>query len=241
LNWPPSGAGSGDRGDERREDVDDGDRVDAVSEDGELYQRWASGDHAAAEELVGRHFDQIARFFANKVADASDSEELVSKSFEIVQRKLGTFRGDSSFRTYLFGIAHNVLRDYVKVRGRRPDVDFEVTKMVDIGPSPSVVMAERKEQALLLQAMRSIPLNYQIVLELSFFEELTQAEIAGVLALPPGTVASRLRRGKDQLEKKIVELAETAAIRESTMTRMSDWARSIRKLLDIEDKSRRED
>ena len=114
-------------------------------DDKELYRRWAEGDLKQGEALIDRHLLYIGRFFANKVADVADTEDLVGQTFEIVAKNLGTYRGDSSFRTFLFGIARNVLRDYIKKKRRQPgDVDFEVTRIADIGPSPSVIVAERK-------------------------------------------------------------------------------------------------
>jgi len=205
-----------------------------MSTDAELYSAWAEGDTAAATTLVQRHIAQVGRFFSNKVADPMDTEDLVGRTFEICAQKLGSFRGDSRFRTYLFGIAHNVLRDYVKKRSRQPDLDFEVTMIKDIGPSPSVIIAERKEQTLLLEAMRSIPVAYQVALELAFFEEMTQAEISELLGVPPGTVASRIRRGKQQLLQRIETMADTRELLESTLSSLADWSRSIRKLLSEE-------
>ena len=202
-----------------------------MTSDTDLYKAWAEGDTAAATTLVQRHIAQVGRFFSNKVADAMDTEDLVARTFEICAQKLGSFRGDSRFRTYLFGIAHNVLRDYVKRRSRQPDLDFEITMIKDIAPSPSVVVGERKEQTLLLEAMRSIPVAYQVALELAFFEELTQAEIAELLGVPPGTVASRIRRGKQQLLERLEALADTRELLDSTLSSLADWSRSIRKLL----------
>ena len=201
-------------------------------DDKELYRLWAEGDRKLGEALIDRHLLHIGRFFANKVADAADTEDLVGQTFEIVAKNLGTYRGDSSFRTFLFGIARNVLRDYIKKKRRQPgDVDFEVTRIADIGPSPSVIVAERKEQTLLLQALRTITLSYQIVLELSFFENMTQAEIAVQLGIAPGTVASRIRRGKQQLYQQLELLAGSRELLESTKSSIQDWAESIRALL----------
>jgi RNA polymerase sigma factor (sigma-70 family) len=207
-----------------------------VADDSKLYARWATGDREAGGHLIDRYLGQLGRFFSNKVVASPDTEDLVALTFEVCAKNLGKFRGESSFRTYLYGIARNVLRDYVKKRGRRPsEVDFRVTRVVDLGPSPSVILGERKEQALLLAAMRAIPLELQIVLELSFFEEMTQAQIAEVLDLPPGTVASRIRRGKTLLFEQIEALADTPQLLESTMHGLRDWARSIREHLDARD------
>jgi RNA polymerase sigma-70 factor (ECF subfamily) len=162
------------------------------------------------------------------VADPADTEDLVAMTFERCSKSLGTFSEESSFRTYLFGIARNLLREYLRSKSRRPnDIDFHVTRLADIAPSPSVVVGERKEQALLLAALRAIPLELQIVIELSFFENMTQREIAEVLEIPPGTVASRIRRGKETLFQSMKELAQSPELLESTMHGLEDWIARI--------------
>jgi len=203
----------------------------ATEQDDEaLYSAWERGDLKAADKLIGRHLHSVGRFLANKVVNAADAEDMACKVFEVCARRLGTFERKSSFRTYLFGIAHNVLRDYIKLNSRKKgaEADFDVMTIFDLGPSPSAVMGHKKEQALLLRALRAIPLSCQIVIELSFFEEMTQIEIAELLDLPPGTVASRLRRGKIRLDAKIEELAESLEVLTSTQHGLQDWAADLK-------------
>ena len=196
-------------------------------DDIELYRSWAEGDLPAGSRLVDRYLESIGRFFANKVTDGADTEDLVGETFERCARSLGRFREGSSFRTYLFGIARNVLRDYIKKKSRRPDIDFHVTRLEELGPSPSVMVGERKERVLLLRALRSLTLDQQIVIELSFFENMTQAEIAQVLGIPPGTVAYRIRRGKAVLLQQIQAYAESSRLLESTMHGLEEWISAI--------------
>ena len=208
--------------------------------DDELYAAWEAGDRDAGSRLVDRHLEGVGRFFANKVANPADTEELVGETFEVCAKTLGRFGRNSAFRTYLFGIARNVLRDYIKKKGRRPkegDVDFHVTSIRDLAPSASVIVGEHKEQALLLEALRAIPLAYQMVIELSFFEGMTQAEIGQVLQMPPGTVASRIRKGKSLLFAQIERLADSPGVLESTMHGLADWAASIQAQLRDDDKT----
>src|SRR5690606_25043605 len=98
------------------------------------------------------------------------------------------FRGQSSFRTYLFGVAHNVLRSHLRGRKREADrLDFGVTSVFDLGLSPTVLIAARREQTLVLQALRRIPLEHQIVLELYYWESMTAKELGEILDVPEGT------------------------------------------------------
>ena len=102
-------------------------------DDFELLDAWRSGDRAAGNTLFERHFDAVCRFFANKVNDNVD--DLIQKTFLGCIEGRDRFRKQSSFRTYLFAVAHNILRVHFRTR---PDdsgeVDFASTT-VERGPT----------------------------------------------------------------------------------------------------------
>lgn len=204
--------------------------VDAQASDEVLYRAWADGDRRAGGMLVDRHVPPISRFFANKVWRGDDVEDLVGRTFEACAKDLGKFRAEGSFRAYLFGIAHNVLRRYL--RDRRHDDAAPIgdgdDARSDDGPSPSAVIGRCHEERVLLRALRRLPLDLQLVLELSYFEELSRTEIAKVLGIPDGTVASRFRKAQAELAEHVARLAETPAIAQSTVHGLADWAKGLR-------------
>lgn len=206
-----------------------------MSKDAELYDAWHAGDAKAGGQLVDRHLGAIGRFFANKVKNETDMEDLVGETFERCARTLGNFRHESSFRAYLYGIANNVLRDYIRRKHKQQhEVDLRTTCLRDLGPTPTTALAERREQVLLLQALRAIPLDCQIALELSYFESMSRRQIAEILEVPAGTVASRIRRGKDMLFSRIEELADSPALLQSTMSNIEGWAESLKAQIEEE-------
>ena len=190
--------------------------MQVVTSDAELYRAWAAGDRAAGATLIDRNLAAVSRFFANKTVATTEHDDLVAMTFERCARSLGGFRGEGSFRGYLLGIALNVLRD--ELRKRPPHPAFGSVSFADLGPSPSRIAAERDEQRLLLAGLRAIPLDYQLVLELHFFEELSREEAATVLGIPPGTVASRLRRGRELLAAAIERLAGSPVLASTTVS-----------------------
>jgi RNA polymerase sigma factor (sigma-70 family) len=193
----------------------------------ELLERWRSGARDAGSELFERHFDGICRFFANKVDREVD--ELVQRTFAACVEGKDRFRGESSFRTYLFGVAHNVLRSHLR-RRKRDSERFEpsVTSVHDLGLSPTALLAARREQTLTLQALRRIPVEHQVVLELYYWENMTAKELGQVLEIPEGTARGRIRRAKQLLEAQLRELSESDAELRSTLSGLETWARALR-------------
>jgi RNA polymerase sigma-70 factor (ECF subfamily) len=192
-----------------------------------LLQAWRSGDQAAGRQLFSRHFDAMKRFFRNKVS--SDIEDLIQQTFMVCVETQERVRPDASFRAYLYGIAHNVLRNALRTKRRKEGpIDFGVTSMHALDPTPSQYVAKRQEQQIILLGLRRIPLDYQVALELYYWEQMDRNEIAEALGIPPGTAATRLRRGRQLLQEQLEELAETPSALEKTITGLETWAAQLR-------------
>ncbi len=193
-----------------------------------LFEAWCDGDRKAGEALFDRHYEGIARFFRNKTDEAS-AADLVQATFLACTEGRERFRGASSVRTYLFSIAHNLLRKHYEKRRRAPEAtDVEALSVFDMDPSPTERIHAREEQRLLLEALRRIPLECQAVLELHYWEKLGTAEIAEIVSVPEGTVKSRLIRGRKLLEEKIEALASSRDALESTTRDLDRWAGELR-------------
>jgi RNA polymerase sigma factor (sigma-70 family) len=198
-----------------------------VESDAELLERWRGGDRLAGESLFERHFDAVARFFRNKVEHGI--EDLIQRTFLACVESRDKFRGDSSFRTFLFSIAHNVLGKHWRTKRRHGDrIDFGVTSVHDLAPSPSMIVAKHDEQRVLLDALRRIPLDHQVVLELHYWEKLSAAEVAEVIGVPEGTAKTRIRRARQLLEEQIRNTVAGSALLQSAVIDLDRWAESLR-------------
>ena len=113
------------------------------------------------------------------------------------------FRGASSFRTFLFAIARNELCAYFRLRKRGDAVDFSVSSIAELGPSPSTLARQRSEREILLAALQQLPVDLQLALELHYWEGLPGPDLAVILEIPEGTVRSRLRRALEQLRERL--------------------------------------
>jgi RNA polymerase sigma-70 factor (ECF subfamily) len=197
--------------------------------DFELLDAWRAGDREAGNTLFERYFDAVCRFFTNKVQHNID--DLIQKTFLGCVEGRDRFQKQASFRTYLFAVAHHVLCAHFRERRRGPEstpIDFSDTSSDQLTPSPSSVLAIHQEQRLLLEALRRIPLDYQLVLELYYWEDMAAPELAQVLGLPEGTVRSRLRRAKEALSAKMTALAAEPALLKSTTSSLEKWVCSLR-------------
>lgn len=195
--------------------------------DDELFRAWQAGDRRAGEALFERHYDALDRFFVNKVGDRAG--DLVQRTFVACIEAAARFRGESSFRTFMFAIARNQLLKHLRDHGRERDrLDPASTSICDLDPSPSVVAARREQERQLLAALRRLPLDEQIALELHYWEQLSATEIAGVLEIPVGTAKSRLRRAHDRLE---AALAGPDPAKAATLDDLERWARELRAAL----------
>lgn len=173
-----------------------------MSDDFAQWRSWVNGDEAAGGALVSRHFLAVYRFFASKLPDQAD--DLTQSTFEACITVRDTFRADSNFRAFLMGIARKQLLRHLEGRGQLMGgrAASEVS-IADLDPSPSTAMAQVQEHERLLNAMRSIPIDFQIVLELHYWQDLHTKEIATILEIPPGTVKSRLFRARERLRESL--------------------------------------
>ena len=118
--------------------------VDA-RDDRSLLDAWAAGDRDAGEALFARYFEAVVRFFQNKLS--RDHDDLIQQTFLGCVESRAGFRGDGSFRAFLFGVAHNVLGKHLRRRYREPAaLDFAQVSIAELGDSPSLVVAVDRQQ-----------------------------------------------------------------------------------------------
>jgi RNA polymerase sigma factor (sigma-70 family) len=198
-----------------------------LASDAELLTAWQAGDRKAGSELIDRYFDPVRRFFLNKVADGA--EDLIQQTFLACVQRRDQIRDPEAFRGYLFAAARTKLFDHLRAGCRQPggDFDFEVESITDVGVSPSGVLAARDDERLLITALRHLPVDLQVALELYYFERVRGRELEIALGVAPGTVRSRLRRGLEILRKKVDELADSPELRKATSSSLERWTERL--------------
>ncbi|MCB9755407.1 MAG: sigma-70 family RNA polymerase sigma factor [Myxococcales bacterium] len=197
------------------------------SEDVALLRAWRAGDPRAGSALLQRYFDSLYRFFAAKVEDEVD--DLIQRTFLALVRHRDAIRDESSFRAYMFSVARREFYHHLRThQRRRAPLDFGTVSLADLGTSPSGVVARRKDEALLVDALRRLPLDLQIALELHYWEDLSTAELAAALEIPHGTAKSTLRRARAQLRRALEEESSASPELARSLEDLDAWARAVR-------------
>jgi RNA polymerase sigma factor (sigma-70 family) len=187
--------------------------------DVDLLEQWSAGSREAGNQLIERHFDVVYRFFRNKVG--TEIDDLVQQTFLGCLEARARYQGQATFKTFLLAIAHKQLyRHYDKQR--RQTIDVAVASLHDLGTSPSGVVARREDHRLLVDALRRVPLEAQLVLELAFWEGLDGNEIAHVLEVPLNTAYTRLRRAKNALRVRLEQLCPDRAAVHKLIEKVDD-------------------
>lgn len=182
----------------------------------QLLEGWRAGDATAGEALVARHWASISRFFRGKIGD--DGADLISQTFLACVEGRDRIEGDN-VKAYLFAVARRRLADMFRTRARRPEIDFSVSSVIDLGTGPVTFVSRREQADILRDALARIPMDDQIALELAYFEGMPTREIAGVLEIPENTVRSRLSRAREKLRAalQLVATPAEAALAESAL------------------------
>ncbi len=198
----------------------------------ELLDAWSEGDVGAGQGLIKRHYEAVYLFFYGKVGPQV-SEDLTQNTFETLCQRRQDFRGESSMRTFLFGIARWKLVHHFERRGGAHPFEPLEDSIHDPALHRSItsLFAAHDREILLVQALRSLSLDDQALLELKDYEGLTATELATVFEIPSGTVASRLRRARGRLRQAVERLAKRPDLVEQTMTNLDAYMRAIRERL----------
>jgi RNA polymerase sigma-70 factor (ECF subfamily) len=174
-----------------------------LDSDEELLEATAAGDDEAFETLYGRYARAVFGFALRRLRDRDRAEEAVQETFTAVWRSARTFdseRGSAS--GWLFAVARNAVVD--RFRERRDDLPD-----VPDRPSGEAGPAERAEAGWLAwrvhRALEEIPDSERTVIELAYWGDMSQSEVADFLGIPLGTVKTRTRSGLGRLAGKLDE------------------------------------
>ena len=196
-----------------------------VSDDLVLFDRWCNGDKTAGQTLLQRHFDAIYNFFGTKCE--AEADELTQATFLACLKSRDQFRKQSSFRTYLFTIARHELYHLLRRRERHDKkLDFAISSIAEIITTPGSRIQRQQEQARLVDALRTLPVDVQTLLELHYWEDQGIPELAEIFEVDATVIRTRLSRARKQLKEQLETLGVGTPA--DDLASMDDWVRAKR-------------
>jgi RNA polymerase sigma-70 factor (ECF subfamily) len=170
--------------------------VDTV--DQRLIVAAQGGDRTAADQLLRRHDDRIWGLCRRLAGNDADGQDATQEAMIAIARGLRGFDGRASFTTWSYRVATNACLDELRRRARRPlPTDTDLLPMVDPRPRPDHVADRIDVDAALAQ----LPDEFRVAVVLRDLCDMEYADIAATLDLAPGTVRSRIARGRAQLAR----------------------------------------
>jgi RNA polymerase sigma-70 factor (ECF subfamily) len=161
------------------------------------------GDPAAFEELVRAYLPRVLAIAQSFVGKAADAEDVAQEVFFKVHQKLGTFREEASFYTWLYRVTMNTATDFTKRRNHRAlgqVEEMDTLPVPDSSDTPLAAVSRADLSREIREAILEIPVPFRTVLVLREIEQLTYEEIATTMKCSIGTVESRLFRARARLK-----------------------------------------
>lgn len=178
-----------------------------MDEDLALLERWRTGDRTAGQTLFSRHFRDVYRFFEHKVGNEAD--DLVQRTFAACVEGRDRFRGDSTFRTYLFAIARKQLYSFLRQKPKGMHVDFDTTSIAEVVTSLGSKIGRANQIELLREALVRLPAEQQLLLELHYWHDLDAVALSEIFEIPSGTIRVRLLRARQALRQELAAMEST--------------------------------
>lgn len=172
--------------------------------DEKLLEEYVAGKTASFELLVRRHTQELHRFVLRFTGDSVAAEDVVQETFLQVHSSAGAFDPSRRLKPWLFTIAANKARDYLRRRSRRREVPFDAQisndddgqRFLDLLSGDDVLphedLAVEEKQRAIRGIMGAMPTKLSEVLILAYYHRFAYKEIAEVVGIPLGTVKSRL-------------------------------------------------
>ena len=192
-----------------------------IDRDADLIEALREGDPAGAEALVSTYGDRAYRLALRLTGNREDAEEALQDAFWSVTRKIGTFRGDSAFGSWVYRIVTNAA--YQKLRRRaRKDAEIPLddvlpvfdqdghhaTPVTDWSSSVSDVALQRELRDALGSAIADLPPDYRAAIHMRDVEGMSLLEVSDALEIPVATVKTRTHRARLKLRQRLASFME---------------------------------
>lgn len=174
--------------------------------DEQLLAEYLGGNAESFELLVRRHSTELFQFVARFAGNAASAEDVVQEAFLQVHLSAGQFDSQRKFKPWLFTIAANKARDFLRGRARRPEVPLDARLsagteedgqrfldfLADPGAMPDAALQDHEQREIVTSVVSRMPDHLREALVLGYYHQFPYKDIAEILGIPLGTVKSRL-------------------------------------------------
>lgn len=157
------------------------------------------------QALTKQHRQGLQRYVQNKIGHPADAQDVVQQAFLEATRSLKGFKGDSEVSTWLYGIAKNLIRNYL---ARAPHRRFDFVNdaiLLDMAgaPTPAELAQQGQQLRILSLELSALPRHMREALLLVTVDEMSYEAAALKLRIPLGTVRSRVSRARKMLRERM--------------------------------------
>ena len=178
-----------------------------------LIERASGGDPSAFNRLMAQHENRMYAVALRMCANREDAQDCLQEAMLRVYRAIGSFKGQSTFSTWVYRITMNTCLDELRRKKNRQNTSLD--NLVDMGWSPTDGGAGPEKQALMREmrekmhgAIRELPDDMRAAVVLRDIQGFSYDEIAQMLEINAGTIKSRISRGREKLREKLKEYSE---------------------------------
>ena len=161
-----------------------------------LSVRAKDGDQRALEALVERHAAGVRRLTAYLLSDTQDAEDAAQEALAKLCTRIGQFRGEARFQTWLHSLVANTCRDLAERQRRRRHQPLDAVAEAPSGEVPEDVAVQREQRAELRACMANLSDDQRRVLVMKDVLSLSYEQIAAAMEMPVGTVKCHAHRGR---------------------------------------------
>lgn len=183
----------------------------AGPDDTQLVARSLKQDHEAFGQLIDRHASTIVNLAYRMIGNQAEAEDLAQEAFLAAFKALPTFRADAKFSTWLYRIASNKCKDWLRVK--RPgqgqydvDADEQLDLHVSEDRTPEDLLSQQQVAKELNQAIQRLPPLYREAFVLKHIEGLSYEEMEDILGVGGDTLKMRVYKGRVQLSRELAAL-----------------------------------
>ena len=167
------------------------------------YHRFLEGDDNGFAHIIDAYYDGLTLYLHSYVRNLDVAEDLAEETFAKLVTKKPKFKGQSSFRTWLYSIGRNLALDYMRRDARKSHMPFDDCILLASATELEQTYIREESKNQVHRAMLRLKAEYRQALWLYYFEELTQLEIAQVMKKSKNSVKHLIARAKLSLKEEL--------------------------------------